>query len=1225
MTVLLLCGLFSGLLLAETPRQFQVEVNVDLCHFPIQMTADWTISDLTENTAVFDFQPGICSINAVHVNGLPASWNQSGNQLAVEVDSPTPPTVISFEWHVTPDSQSDSIRKRDTENTHSITAIGTPFGPSRWIPVPSGFETCLTGEFSFIMPVDMDGIATGSRISDTATTEGHCVRFEIISPVFPRQLFFSMASGREIEIATLSTLSGDRPLAIYPYPGLKQECETDLAPISTLVPILEQWFGTFPDTAAHVFSACVMDFDQVVAVPGILALGQGFITGEGDINNRLANGLAGQWWGYWFPVYNPAHSWVTEGLRTYSEILIKAVETTDSEESQVDLAAGILQNYDLGGTTLEGPLVVTEGNPYDHPYVMTAKGAYTLHMLRTISGDDLFFNGLKRLATLDSPATATNRLQFALEKETRFPIGQFLRQWTLRSPRPVLSYRFDQTGDRLVLDVSQPDPEDNGGSFQIPLQVVQNEDTTTVWLTEKNQRFFLPQSIGTPELDPYSHILKLAVSGCPPLDAPGLDFSISTDITTYPFQLVSNYSQLPEGTCSWRIDGIPVTLTADGHLPVRESGTHAVQLTVSSPEQITVSQILTVQIPHPDGDVNGDEIVNTADLAMVLGTDTADPIPNGIRDEEDISYLAHLLLKKIRDRETITPAVAETTNQWQVALQTESISVAAGHTASLSLNIHGSSALQLAVIKLVFDPGKLEPISTIAASGVRLLFSSVTGSTWTLVLGCADIGLDCTADGGKVVSTLRFRALKDSCVSTILIDEETCIFSHEDNIALLPSAASTELSFSEGTIQVPLVLNTDKWETSLGLIETGNNSDNIVLTALDNDGNTIATHSLVLEPGQRLLRKMADFFGEVSTIASIRITGHSAVRAWAQYRDLENTATAACPASAEIETQLLVPHLAENNYWNTLTGIVNCGPDSFPLIFSASGNEITVNDNTPAGGGYHGRFINLLDETLLQGGWGIFDGNNMPLAGAELFYRVDSLHQAAALRLSDQTACTFYFPHIAVNGFWWTGISLINPGNEAATITMEAFDTDGHAIPDNDSTTGIATFSLPGQTRRVDLVENFFDKQLDPKAAWIKVTSDKPLTGLEIFGSRGGFQEDLSAGLEAVSEPSVSMTFPWATDGENGQWCGLALLNPDETNPAEDITITLLTEDGTTVGLAALYLEPLQKHVVLIRDLFGGTVPPGGAYLKVQSDLPLVGFELTGDDDHQWLMGLNGI
>jgi len=47
--------------------------------------------------------------------------------------------------------------------------------------------------------------------------------------------------------------------------------------------------------------------------------------------------------------------------------------------------------------------------------------------------------------------------------------------------------------------------------------------------------------------------------------------------------------------------------------------------------------------------------------------------------------------------------------------------------------------------------------------------------------------------------------------------------------------------------------------------------------------------------------------------------------------------------------------------------------------------------------------------------------------------------------------------------------------------------------------------------------------------------------------------------------------------------------------------------------------------VVLVRDLFGGTVPAGGAYIRVQSDVPLMGFELTGDDGHQWLMGQDGM
>ena len=1225
MTFGLILVLFSGWVWGETSPPSQVEANVNLTVFPIEMTADWTFTKLLENEIVFDFHPGVCTLDSVRVNGTDTAWNQSGNQLNVEVNNTTSPTVISFQWHANPDAQSDGIRKRDTEDTHSITAIGTPSGPSQWIPVPAGFEARLTGAFSFTLPTDMDGVATGSRVSDDPSPDGHMTRFKIVTPVFTRQLFFAMASGRQIESSTLSTLSGDLTLVLYPYPGLQQECETDLAPIPTLVPMLEQWFGAFPDTADPVFSACVMDFDQVVASPGMLALGQGFITGEGSIDKRLANGLAGQWWGVGFPVYNPAHSWVTEGLRTYSEVLVTAAETTDSEESLLNLSADILKDYDLGGTTLAGPLVVSNGDPYDHPYVLTAKGAYTLHMLRSILGDHLFFAGLKRLAGLNSHASATNRLQFALEKETRLPLGPFLKQWTDRAPRPVLRYRFDLKNDRLELDVSQPDAPDDGGPFRLPLPVVQRDDTVTIWLTEKKQRFFLPESPGTPALDPHSHILKLAVPDCPTLDAPELDFSLLADTSTYPFQLIPTFHQLPEGDRSWRIDGIPVTPAVDGSLQVREPGTHTLQLTVSPAGDTAVSQILTLQIPQPDADINGDETVDAADLAAVLRTDTADPIPNGIRDEGDISFLSHLLLTKIRNGESIAPTPTTSSTRWSLELQRESDIVAAGHTSRLNLNIHGPSALQLAVVTLEFDPDKLEPLSIMDESGMRLLFSSVTGNRWTLAIGNADAGVDCSADGGVVISSIRFRALKEGDSATVKTGEESCIFVHEADTALIPSPASSGLSIVNGSCRLPLVLNTETWETSLGLIETSDSPDEVELTALSNDGNLLATATISLQPGQRLVRTVADVFGDISGIASVQITEHSATCAWTEYLNRENAAAAACPASTDTENQLLVPHIDEGSYWNTLSGIVNCGTISSSLTFSAAGNEMTANENTPPGGGYHGRFINLLAETFLQGGWGIFDGNNAPLAGAELFYRVDHLHQAAALRLSGNTARTFYFPHIDVTGFWWTGISLINPGNLAATVQMEAFDANGHAIPDNGDHTGTIRFSLPGQTRRVDLVENFFDNRLDPKAAWIRVSSDEALTGLEVFGSRTGFQEDLSAGLEAVSNPSVSMIFPWATDGKNQQWCGLALLNPNEISPADNITVTLYDANGTVAGLAALHLDPLQKHVVLVRDLFGGTVPAGGAYIRVQSDVPLMGFELTGDDGHQWLMGQGGM
>jgi len=73
MTVGLILVLFSGWVWVETPPPYQVEANLNLTVFPIEMTADWAFDELLENEIVFDFHPGVCTLDSVRVNGTDTS------------------------------------------------------------------------------------------------------------------------------------------------------------------------------------------------------------------------------------------------------------------------------------------------------------------------------------------------------------------------------------------------------------------------------------------------------------------------------------------------------------------------------------------------------------------------------------------------------------------------------------------------------------------------------------------------------------------------------------------------------------------------------------------------------------------------------------------------------------------------------------------------------------------------------------------------------------------------------------------------------------------------------------------------------------------------------------------------------------------------------------------------------------------------------------------------
>jgi surface antigen len=109
-------------------------------------------------------------------------------------------------------------------------------------------------------------------------------------------------------------------------------------------------------------------------------------------------------------------------------------------------------------------------------------------------------------------------------------------------------------------------------------------------------------------------------------------------------------------------------------------------------------------------------------------------------------------------------------------------------------------------------------------------------------------------------------------------------------------------------------------------------------------------------------------------------------------------------------------------------------------------------------------------------------------------------------------------------GELWTAVGLFNPGEVATSVTVEAFDAAHHSLGIIDSLT-----LLPGAAHFV-LTAN--QQGLIPEeAAFLKVTSDQPITGYEVVGVVNGKGLAAALGIRGEDQTAAGLEIAGSKDG----------------------------------------------------------------------------------------------
>lgn len=370
------------------------------------------------------------------------------------------------------------INPSDHENgwMRQVWTQGEPSSNSVWFPTVDEPNERMTHEIAITVPQSYTTVSNGRLDFRTNNSDGTRTDFWLMDQPHAPYLVM-MAVG---EFKSQSDEWNGIPVNYYVEPEYEQEARETYPNTVEMLEFFSNRLGVqYP----------WQKYDQITVreyVSGAMENTTGVIFGDFMYGDSLSRPdgtgedvVSHEMFHHWFGDYVTCESWanlpLNESFATYGEILWrehKYGEDAAAWHAHKDLSA-YLNEYRHGKSEdmIRYDYQSVLGMFDSHSY---SKGGRILLMLRTILGDDAFFEGL-RVYLQDNAYTAVeiHNLRLAFEKVTGQDMNWFFNQWFLAKGHPQLKieHRFDRDAGEHVMTVTQTQDLSEVPLYRLPVQV----------------------------------------------------------------------------------------------------------------------------------------------------------------------------------------------------------------------------------------------------------------------------------------------------------------------------------------------------------------------------------------------------------------------------------------------------------------------------------------------------------------------------------------------------------------------------------------------------------------------------------------------------------------------------------------------------------------------------------------------------------------------------------
>ncbi len=427
-------------------------------------------------------------------------------------------------------------------------------------------------------------------------------------------------------------------------------------------------------------------------------------------------------------------------------------------------------------------------------------------------------------------------------------------------------------------------------------------------------------------------------------------------------------------------------------------------------------------------------------------------------------------------------------------------------------------------------------------------------------------------------------------------------------VITIASSAAYSAAAQKVCLYFPHISSGSVWETEIGIVNNGDSTISGTLVACSDSGAALESKAITLAAGARTQLTVGNDFTTPASVRYLKFMADSSAFCSGYEKFFQNAQRVAVPALAQVNGgDLYVSHIAADTNWWTGLALLNTNSSTKTVTITFSDGSV---ETVTLAAGEHwsktmrGAFPSLdfskIGSAVISNAAGII--------GLELFGSTASSgnQYLSGILLSNATATTLYYPHIASNSYWWTGIVTYNPNNSAATLTITPYDAKGNQL------TG-TTVTIPAHGKYVGTATGL---QLPSGTEWFKAQSTAPVTGFELFGSATG---KLLGGYNVVNINTSSGFF---LKRENAGWTGIAFVNISDKEAA--VTLTAMDNSGSSIATVTLNLPANGKEVNLAEKFFTTDISQATS-IRFNSNTDVVGFQLNGSSDELSLDALPGL
>ena len=468
----LLCGL------AQAKDTYQRHPEIDAIHYRVQLKVDPADSVITGVTRILmalnqpnvrqiplDF--GALTVDSVTVNDRPSAFTHASERLTILLDATNVPgdrVTVKVAYHGIP--KDGLFIKANKFGNRTAFADNWPNRAHHWFPGIDHPYDKATVAYVIEAPADYDVVANG-RLEETTYT-GNGVKTTRWDESVPIPMYCMVIGVARFSILHVGSWNGI-PVSYYVYPEDRDNGLVEFSHTLRVLELFSQLIGPYPyEKLSQVESST--RFGGMENASAIF-YDEKAVNGSGRMEGTVAHEVAHQWFGDSVTEADWHHVWLSEGFATYFTAVYfeRWYGHTRFLDQMKRSKERYLERYAKSPGPINDPRITEPfGLLNAYPY---SKGAWTLHMLRGLMGDDAFFNGIRAYyRTYREGVVLTEDFQRVMEAHYGKPLDWFFHQWINESGHPVFSasWKWDAKRKEIRIAIRQTQA---GVAYRTPLSV----------------------------------------------------------------------------------------------------------------------------------------------------------------------------------------------------------------------------------------------------------------------------------------------------------------------------------------------------------------------------------------------------------------------------------------------------------------------------------------------------------------------------------------------------------------------------------------------------------------------------------------------------------------------------------------------------------------------------------------------------------------------------------